>query len=125
MTEKEYNGSGGGCALMNFPDSREWFVNWTMSRAKDRKRYVILADNRETFKRVFGKAHFHFHGSHYFHGWDIVFDGSPTGRKGVNAGRFLLLTAKDHGTCIEQVGRCRAETRVEFLEWLANKLEAR
>ena len=122
MTEKEYDDLGGGDPLMNFAECREWYDRWFMKRAKLLRRFLVTGDNREVFPKLFGKAHFHFHGSHYFHGWDIVFDGSPADRKGDNAGRFLLLTAKDHGTSIEQIGKCRAETRIEFLEWLANKL---
>lgn len=112
MTEKEYDDLGGGCPLMNFENCRSWYNTWFMRRAKVRKRFMVTGDNREVFLKLFGKSHFHFHGSHYFHGWDIMF----------NDGRFLLLTAKDHGTSIEQIGKCRAETRIEFLEWLANKL---
>lgn len=112
MTEKEYNEIGGGIPLMNFADYREWSNHWFMARAKAEKRFMISADNRAAFKRIFGKPHFHFHGSHYFHCWDIVYNGL----------RIVILTAREHGTCYEQIGRMKDGPRVEFIEWVAKKL---
>lgn len=54
--------------------------------------HTINKDNREAFKKIFGKPDTHWKGSEfYFHVWIQEFEGE----------KFLLMTAKGKGTCIE------------------------
>jgi hypothetical protein len=55
---------------------------------------ALLGDNRENFRKLFGKADWHFKGSEfYFHVWVRHYKNTT----------ILLLTAKDKGTCYEVV----------------------
>lgn len=91
--------------------SRSYFKEWYEKRADccpienngafrsvifdDKNFHVFLAitkDNREEFKRIFGKPDTYWKGSeHYFHIWIREFEGD----------KFLIMTAKGKGTCIE------------------------
>ena len=54
--------------------------------------HTITKDNRKEFKRIFGKPDTYWKGSeYYFHIWIREFEGE----------KFLILTAKGKGTCIE------------------------
>lgn len=90
--------------ICNFPEVPKWFMDAMMLR----QRIVLLQDNRTRFRQRFGKPHFHYRGEFYFHCWDIAF----------SEGRFIIMTAKGHGTSYEQVGDCSSKTRLEFLQWL-------
>jgi len=53
----------------------------------------ILGDNRESFKKLWGKMDFSFKGEFYFHCWVREFEGET----------FVVLTAKGKGTCVEML----------------------
>jgi hypothetical protein len=59
----------------------------------DKRFMPLLGDNREKFKALWGKPDFYFRGSHYFHVWVKEFEGE----------KFLVLTAREHGTVVEMV----------------------
>lgn len=92
--------------LGNFQEVVGWW------RQDWKSHHQILGDNRVKFRTIFGKPHFRFRGNHYFHVWIIPFEGSE----------FVVLTAKDHGTCFEQVGGAvDPETRIKFLEYMLTR----
>lgn len=56
---------------------------------------LVHSDNRETFRRLWGRQDFCFNnGEFYFHVWVREFEGET----------FLVLTAREKGTCIELAG---------------------
>lgn len=97
MRGKDYDeGKIVGSPWMNFPEHYNWmqkYFHLGVSREMFDKGCRISGDNRERFKKLFGKRNFIFSGSHFFHGW--LADLGTT--------QVLVLTAKDHGTCYEVV----------------------
>lgn len=56
------------------------------------KHHFLSRDNRETFKKIWGKPDTYWKGSEfYFHVWIREFENE----------KFIVLTAKGKGTCIE------------------------
>jgi len=88
ITLKDYNsGQVNGVPIEMSADYRAWL-------GKNLKRVMpLLADNREIFKRIWGKPDWHFDGEFYFHVWVKEHRGET----------FLVFTAKTKGTCVEMV----------------------
>ena len=87
-----------GVPWMNFPEHRDWMQkHWGLGVSQEMfdKGCLINGDNRERFKRLFGKRAFVFNGGegHYFHGW----------LADLETAQVLVLTAREHGTCYEVV----------------------
>jgi len=87
---------------------------------QDGRYYSYGSDYRQAFRKLFGKASFCFHGSHYFHCWLL-----SLGRS-----QLLVLSAREHGTSYEWVEEegvpeavREAELRAFFL-WLRGVMEA-
>lgn len=55
----------------------------------------ITGDNRETFKKLFGKPSFHFRGEFYYYNWALELDGGKA--------QIILGTAQGKGTCVEVI----------------------
>ena len=66
---------------------REWMGNDFVHRD------AILQDNRQIFRTLFGKPHWHYRGEFDFHVWVQEYEGET----------YIVLTAKGKGTCIEMV----------------------
>lgn len=89
-----------GEPVQNFPAWQEWMKKYWgrgpgLSRKWLYKGCLISQDNRERFKRHFGKCAFTFNGGHYFHGW----------LADLGTSQVVVLTAREHGTCYEVVVR--------------------
>ena len=81
----------------------------------------FIDDNRERLKKLWGKPHFYFHGSNFFHGWRFVV------LCGHRTEYFFVLTAKDKGTCIERTGHFHYDQPLspidqEFALWYEKEL---
>jgi len=84
------------------------------------KLHSILKDNRKTFKKILGKPDTYWKGSEfYFHVWIREFKGE----------KFLILTAKGKGTCIEICNTTlenvnkKSSIIIEFIENLLNNIQ--
>jgi|WetSurMetagenome_2_1015567.scaffolds.fasta_scaffold988851_1 hypothetical protein len=112
ITAKEYRAQKVATVSIN---NNINFLGWV---AKNFQRKSILwQDNRETFAAIFGKPHWHYRNEFYFHVWSIDFEGES----------YLLLTAKNYGTCIEMVGSLhsigkKTKTIIAFAKHLVEKL---
>jgi len=82
MRRKNYGETVEGCPVQNFSEWLKWMGKYfggtvKFTRENFEKGCRITADNRERFKRLFGKCAFTFSGSHYYHGWLVdLGDGS-------------------------------------------------
>jgi hypothetical protein len=96
MKRKDYGHTIHACPIQNFP---EWCAfshkYWGMgvSRKVFNMGCNMFGDNRERFKRHWGKCTFTFNGSHYFHCWLVD----------LGTAQVVVLTAREHGTCYEVV----------------------
>ena len=99
------------------------YMYWVFPKGhptKDCSLMLLTDDNRKSFRHLFGKPNFYFKSEFYFHVWEREFNGHT----------FLLLTAKDKGTCIEMVGetaktiREKGEVVVAFVTELSNQLRS-
>ena len=107
MKRKDYAFGGGvvGRSVQNFPEWQKWMKKYWgvgVSRKKFDKGCLINCDNRERFKKHFGKCAFTFNGSHYYHGW----------LADLGTAQVIVFTAREHGTCYEVVTE-RDEKNVE------------
>ena len=98
MQRKDY-GFGGSVETYpvgNFPEWRHFLLKY-WKPGIGRKMFNVgcrmTGDNRERFRRHFGKCAFTYDGSHYFHCW--VAD--------LGTAEVIVLTAKEHGTCYEVI----------------------
>lgn len=73
MTRRDYEGNGViGELIENFPEWMPWMQKYWgigVSRKMFDGGCRISGDNRERFKRHFGKCAFTYDGLHYFYGW--------------------------------------------------------
>jgi len=116
MTCKEYK--KGCCA--NLWNSRV-FRDWTDTLDIRTDHHLILRDNRECFANVFGKAHFHYRSEFTYCAWSLKFKNNE----------YVLLTARDKGTCIEIVkdnNQFELDDNPEYIEfgkWLLDKIKGK
>lgn len=83
-----YRGEANACAIENSKKYRKFLYKDHDARYS----HVITKDNRRDFRWRFGKADTYWSSSEfYFHVWIVDFCGE----------KFILLTAKGKGTCIE------------------------
>lgn len=94
---------GGFTPVINTADGRKWHNDLyenqrkeyekdnTFSEEKFKRNFCMSADNRQIFKRMFGKPTFHFRGEFFYS--DYVFE--------YKGHLFLAGTAKDKGTVFE------------------------
>jgi hypothetical protein len=84
-------------SLDKFPDYRNWYsqskARLSLDKFKVRSRR-LHGDNRDRFRRLWGKPSFCWKGEFYFHCWLFNLDNKATA---------LVLTAKGKGTCWEMV----------------------
>lgn len=130
MTAKEYRELE--CLpIDNNPKVYEWtygrfmeaMENSDLSQDEKIERHVAfntyLADNRERFKKIFGKPDFHYKSSFYFHCWSFEHAGET----------FVVLTADEKGTCIEmdvpswEVIQTKTDQIVSFIQFLQKKIK--
>jgi hypothetical protein len=91
-------------AVGNFPDYRDWLSSYLYSRGKAKlsldnfklRSRRLHGDNRDRFRRLWGKPSFCWKGEFYYHCWLFNLDNKAT---------VLVLTAKGKGTCWELVTR--------------------
>ena len=105
--------------IQNLPEWQKWMEKYwgvNLTREMFNKGCNLVGDNREKFRKIFGKRNFTFKSSHYFHGW--VAD--------LGTAKLAILTAREHGSCYEVIERWNGEkiqndiNRVlEFLDMLA------
>lgn len=79
---------------------------------------ILLADNREKLKNVFGEPHWKWRGEFLFHTWVLEYCGDT----------FIINTAKNKGTSYEVVRNKneelidKAENCIKFLEFVELQL---
>jgi hypothetical protein len=98
ISKKEYaEGKINTAAIENCPEYRDWILQ-SLAILQDKSRlHVLCKDNRESLKKLWGKPHFRYNnGEFYFHAW-VCEDRGET---------YIVLTAKNKGTCVEMVGSC-------------------
>jgi hypothetical protein len=96
--------SGGFDSIMNVPEGRQWFWdlmdkeraeykknNNSLPRVMKMLSMEMYADNRERFKKLFGKPSFTFTGEFFYKNYIFEYKGHL----------FLVGTAKDKGTIYE------------------------
>jgi len=96
--EADYdNGRLETCPVANYYDQWLPFLRRYWGCGVSRKDFDtgchMTGDNRQRFRKAFGRCAFVFHGSHTFHCW--LMD--------LGTAHLLVLTAKDKGTCYEAV----------------------
>jgi hypothetical protein len=75
----------------NCEEYRKWLLDNTNLRYLSRL-HLLCKDNREDFKKLWGKADWHYNnGEFYFSVWVKEFQDAT----------FIILTSKGKGTCIE------------------------
>jgi len=89
-------------SMENFPDYRDWLSSYLHSQGKAKlsldnfklRSRRLHGDNRDRFRRLWGKPSFCWKGEFYYHCWLFNLDNKAT---------VLVLTAKGKGTCWELV----------------------
>ena len=79
----------------------------------------LRSDNRKRFREALGKPDFCYRGSYYYHCWVFEFEGDT----------FIVMTAKEKGTCIEKVGgidysKAEGKKCIRFVKDLLKKIES-
>lgn len=119
ISKKDYaEGKIDTVAVENCKAYRDWVMDRSSEDWKDRM-HLLCRDNRETFKKLWGKPDWHYNnGEFYFHGWVLVRGGET----------FIVQTAKHKGTCVEMVGdltESKSKAILEFMEWMWKSLRGR
>jgi hypothetical protein len=119
VSKKDYvEGKLQTAAIENCKAYRDWMMDRSSEDWKSRM-HLLCRDNREAFKKLWGKPDWHYNnGEFYFHGWVLVRGGET----------FIVQTAKHKGTCVEIVGadfdsvREKGKAIVEFMNWIWKSL---
>ena len=117
MTSKEYEELA-PWDLFGNAEYRNWLCGLWRKKEWLMRSHALTTDNRKTFRKIFGKPHFYYRGSFYFHCWSIEFRGKT----------YVILTADTKGTCLE-CSRISSDYRtsdgkdhIAFAEWLLDLL---
>ena len=117
-TRRDYDSHGSELQadpLTNFEEWHGWFQRFQLLGIKGR----VCSDNRQVFRRLWGKPSFCWSGSHYCHCWLLD----------LKEARLLVLTARKMGTAYELVVKHKGVTQdpkilkvFDFMEYLAETL---